>query len=241
MAFVHGVSTKFYYNNIDMTPYIEDVTADFEREIADVKPMDSTWVERLAGLRTVTVSLGGVYDATASTIEPQIWDAFGDGENHVFALCPTGDSIGNYCYAGTSKANSASINSSSTDAVKYPVGAIGSTNADRALILHNLTEETDDGSSASQDNGSATALGGTGYLLTTAIEGGETNDVIIEHSANDSDWSTLITFTQVSAAGDEVIELGSTADVYRYVRATWNLSEGEGSDSTFFVAFRRNT
>jgi len=237
MAFAHGLSTKFYYNLLDMTPYIEDVGADFEREMADVKPMDSTWVERLAGHKSVTISVGGLYDPTAGGIDAQVWDAFDDGEEHVFAMCPYGDTIGYYCYCGESVGNSSSINSSSTDAIRYPVGAIGSDNADRCQILHVLSEESDDGTDTSQDGTAQSSDGIHAYIICTAIESGATLDVTIQDSSNNSDWSTLGSFTQLTAAGDEVISVSGTVE--RYVRLSWDLSEGASDDATFFVAFRR--
>jgi hypothetical protein len=220
-----------------MSDYLENANIDLSRETADIKVIGNSYTDRVVGLRDVSVSLGGVFD---STHDANVWDAVGDGstggDEAVWALCPQGDTLGYYCYCGKALANSFSVNAGATDAVKYPVGAINSDNADRCQVLHALGAETSDDSESSLDGSASSSAGGRGYIVASAVSG--TVDVTIEHSTNDSDWTTLLTFTQLTAAGDETQSLTASADVYRYVRATWDVSVA--GSATFFVAFNRN-
>ena len=240
MAFGHGISGKFFYNSMDMSDYVETVNADLERDVADIKTIGATAVSRLTGTRSVTVAIGGVYDAATTGIDVNIWDAFGNGttggDEHIFALCPQGDTAGNACYCGTSLANSFSVNDGAADAVKYPVGAIGSDRADRCGVLHALAARTTDASETAIDGTATSSAGGRGYLIASAVSG--TVDVIIEDSTNGTSWATLVTFTQLAAVGEESISLTASATVNRYVRATWDVSVA--GSATFFVAFGRN-
>lgn len=234
MAFSHGTKAKFYFNLIDLSPYIEDVSPEFTRALDSIKPLANTYDNKVAGHRDVSISVAGVYDP--DTIDAQIWDAFDDGEDHVWVYAPAGDTIGACCYCG--KARSGSIQIPVTDgALRYPAGAVGSENADRCQILHVLSEESDDGTDTSQDGGAQSSNGIIAYILCTAIEDGATLDVTIQDSADDDTFGTLGSFTQITAAGDEVLEVSGTVE--RYVRVSWDLSEVAGDDATFFVAFRR--
>jgi len=234
MAFGHGIAAKFYYNLLDFSPYIEDVGPDFSRDVDSIKPLANTYDNKVMGQRSVAIAVSGVYEP--DTIDEQTWDAFGDGEEHVFAYLPQGDTVGAYGYCGEAIADSEQITTGDA-AVRYPVGVVGSDNADRCIILHTLSEESDDGTDTSQDGTAQSTDGAIAYLICTAIESGATLDVTVQDSANNSDWDTLGSFTQLTAAGDEVLEVSGTVE--RYVRISWDISEGAGDDATFFVAFRR--
>jgi hypothetical protein len=73
------------------------------------------------------------------------------------------------------------------------------------------------GSTDSVDQSASTSNGARGYLQNFTLSSG-TPTVKIEHSANDSSWSDLITFTsQAAHSGDRGT---STGTVNRYVRVT---------------------
>jgi hypothetical protein len=91
---------------------------------------------------------------------------------------------------------------------------------------------TGDGSTSSLDQGGQTTNGAVGYCHITALSAGDTITVVIEDSANDADWSTLITFTLDGTALDaERIEVSGTID--QYVRVTYTTT---GTGISFPVA-----
>ena len=76
-----------------------------------------------------------------------------------------------------------------------------------------------------------------GVLRCTAGSGASpTLDAIIQHSADDSAWSDLITFAQVTAGSVAEIKHGSSGS--RYLRAKWTLA-GTGEDFEFMVTAGR--
>jgi hypothetical protein len=105
------------------------------------------------------------------------------------------------------------------------------TPAEFGLLLADLAV-TANGQQASVNNGAASANGGVGVLHITGLSAGDTITVLIEDSANNSDWATLITFTlDGSAIGAE--RLAVTGDVDQYVRASYTVT---GSSVSFPIA-----
>jgi hypothetical protein len=102
-------------------------------------------------------------------------------------------------------------------AILQPFGAVGASTV----------------STTSIDNTAGTTAGGCAILHVTAISG--TLDATVQHSTDNSVWSTLAAFTQSSAIGAKKVVLSSTATVHRYVRVTWTASAA----TTFVVGFAR--
>lgn len=110
---------------------------------------------------------------------------------------------------------------------------------DSGIILHPLAARTTDTNGTAVDNSAGTTAGGQGYVQCTAYSGFASAVVKIEHSTDNSSWSTLITFTTITSAPTaERVALASNATVNRYVRAMVDVT-GSGS-VTFWVGFKRN-
>lgn len=90
---------------------------------------------------------------------------------------------------------------------------------------------------ADLDNGASSAFGAQAYLQVTAFTGTDAT-VKVQHSADNSTWSDLITFTQVTAApASQRLAVSGTVD--RYVRVS-TVTTGGFTSATFAVAFARN-
>ena len=82
-----------------------------------------------------------------------------------------------------------------------------------------------------------TPLGGAAYLLCTAISGAAANlAVVVQDSANNVDWATLVSMTAVTAVGSEQKLVAGI--VRRYLRVSWTLT-GTNPSATWFMAFGR--
>ncbi len=105
------------------------------------------------------------------------------------------------------------------------------------LLLADATV-TANGNQASVDNGASSANGGVGYLHILALSAGDTITVLIEDSPNNSDWTTLITFTLDGTALDaERLTVAGTVD--QYVRVSYTVA-GASISFPIAVAFKRN-
>jgi hypothetical protein len=98
---------------------------------------------------------------------------------------------------------------------------------------------TANGNQSSVDQAAQTTSGGVGYLHITSLSAGDTITVLIEDSANDSTWATLITFTLDGTAVDaERVATSTTETVDRYVRASYTVT-GASISFPIAVAFKR--
>lgn len=117
--------------------------------------------------------------------------------------------------------------------VKYAVtGQI-----DEGVILQTHVQQTIDWNNASVDNLASSANGGVGYLQVSQLAGLTGFVGVIEDSTNDSTWTTLITFANVTAS-PAAQRLTVAGTVKRYLRFRGDVT-GSGT-VTLFVGFSRN-
>ena len=106
---------------------------------------------------------------------------------------------------------------------------------DLGRILH-VGAETAADEETSTDWTASTANGGAAYLHVTAWSGTDVT-IRVEHSANDSTWATLGTFTQTTGLSSQKLVIAEGTTVNRYLRAKWVTTGGFAA--TFTVGFAR--
>lgn len=112
------------------------------------------------------------------------------------------------------------------------------------VLLHAWGSETGANTAdTNADNGAATAAGGWLMYQIYSITGAGTVTISVDDSANGTDWTALSGATSgaiatASAPVAGIVQLGTTADVRRYLR--WQLAlGGSASATTFLLAFMR--
>lgn len=239
MTFKHGINARFYCHTLDYSDYIEEADPSFERELAEYAVLTSTWKGNLPGIRSFSISLGGLFDSTTTAIDAKSWTMLGESTQRPFAYIPNGDLLGGVAYCGKDRTSSAQI-TAGNDVIKMPVAALATDACWRCEILHPLSAETETSQDTSRDGTAASNYGCVAYLICTAYSGLTNITVKLEHSDDDSSFSELAAFTQLTAVGSEEVSVAAGAgSVKQYVRAAWTAS-GTGS-ATFFVAWHRKT
>lgn len=105
------------------------------------------------------------------------------------------------------------------------------------LLTAGLRTDTSAANGAAYDNGAASDFGAQAYLQVTAFTGTSVT-VTVEHSADNSTWAALMTFTAVTAApADQRVKVSNTATVDRYLRVS---TSGTFTSATFAVAVAVN-
>lgn len=240
-TFRHGTEMRVYVHNLDMSQYAEEAALDLSRSLAECKPLAGGNVSRVPGWRDVTLTISALYDANA---DASIFDQLDDATEGCFAVMFDGDTAGNAAYLGVIQVASDQVEAGDA-AIAMPVQAFGAADVDRGISLHPLTERSTSASTTSRDDnaGGTTSVGAQAYLIVTSISASDaTLTCKVEHSTNDSDWSDLLTFTNVTSAGGVTSEKKATAtdaDVYRYIKVTWTITVGK--TATFFVGWKRNS
>ena len=95
------------------------------------------------------------------------------------------------------------------------------------------------GNLSSVDNSASSANGGaaTLHVPTNTVNG--TTTIKVQHSANNSSWADLVTFTNVSSTGKTSEIKAVSGTVNRYLRATASESGASTGAITFMIAFAR--
>lgn len=78
MAFVHGVEATLSIGGTAFAGYIESTTMDLQRELAEIRTWGANSVQRIAGLRNITFSSNGAWDATADAALYNAWNGAAD-------------------------------------------------------------------------------------------------------------------------------------------------------------------
>lgn len=112
---------------------------------------------------------------------------------------------------------------------------------DNCVVIAPLTTRAGAADTTAVDNAASSASGCAAYLQVSALTlGGYTNMVVkLQHSANNSTWADLITFTAVTAA-PAAERKTVTGTVNRYLRASISYTgSGTGNSATVLVGAER--
>lgn len=234
MSFSHGSVARFYYHTLDMSQYAESVDYAVRRTLAEYKPFGAA-VQRVAGHLDASISLtGGALDAAPGANDEAAWMRIGEDTARPWVLLPVGDALGRVAYCGLSRGDN-QRRMAGDDVIRLPVAIVNTDYPDRGVVLRALASG---GVSpgGSYDGTAATNNGGCAYLICTSLTGGGAELIVkIQHSANNVDWSDLVTMTTLNAAGSEAKVVAAGTDVYRYLRVSWSLT----GTATWFAAFCR--
>lgn len=216
-----------------------ELTHAVEALTEEITGLGDVWEEHeYTGIQRSDISQNGFYSDTALSVN----EAFNgkQGDSRVLCLGLEGNTAGK-SFVGMSGAletrleRIASVNGLHKANVGYVVdGQSGS-----GKILLALSEKTADGNteSAPVDNGAQTTGGANLFLQVTSLDldGHDALSVSVKSSTDGVSWSTLDTFTAVTAAPDAEMKL-KTGTIPRYLSVAWDFT-GTGSYpyATFFV------
>jgi hypothetical protein len=236
---MHGSRARLVANGYDLSPFMRDASVEMTADTSDA----STWANDDGSQRTDKKYVAGLRDAAFSgsaILDMDTNEAHaGIDAGRVFELALAGDVIMVHMPQGGSfgavarlmQALSSGINVSTpySDVGALDISAVTRESL-RGIVLNDHTvvvSATGDG--ASYDAGAAgmpTEFGAVGQLHVIEKGGGAgTLTVVIQHSADDTIWADLVTFTgQTTGNVSERIEVAG--NVERYIRAIRTVTGG---------------
>lgn len=192
----------------------------------------STWADAARtwqpGLREAEVSVVALDDLGAGNFPTQ-----------PLSLCPEGDATQGLpaLLLGTYTAEEVRRVSGPGELVERTWRFASDDRPGLGYVLLPRAARTTSGNGTSKDDTASSSNGATAILHCTAASGtSPTLAVKVQHSADNSTWADLITFTTLTAAGAERKVVSGT--VNRYVRAIWTIG-GTSPSFTFAVTFAR--
>lgn len=242
MTFVHGKNACVVVDAYDLSAYFNDVSWSQELSADETTAFGSGDKTYIPGIGDGKISASGMFDGTATVgVDARMDAALGASSDSILLTAPGGNVIGYRAKLAAGVATSYEVSEKVTDVVEVKAEFQADGGIDSGIILAaaksvataTTTNET------SQDNAASTANGGIAQLHVTANAHDSTTDVKVQHSANNSAWVDLATFTQVATTvkTSERVTVAAGATVNRYLRAT-STTAGTGA-VVYTVAFAR--
>jgi hypothetical protein len=247
-TFIHGKNTGVYIDEFDLTSYFTDSSFQIDNDTAETTAYGDTNKSYLVGLRGGSLSLNGMWSQTTDGSDEELQALLGSTTEPLITVREGSAAIGGRAVIAQANETNYSITSPLSDvatiSADFECTTTGVTNLTFALaggvqltagasIAHGSL-----GALSSVDNAASSANGGaaTLHVPTNTVNGNTT--IKVQHSANDSTWADLITFTVVGASTKTSEIKAVTGTVNRYLRASASTAGSSGS-ITFMVAAAR--
>lgn len=235
MTVAHSKDGRVLMNERHVSASLTGYTVSHRRAMGTTSSLLDDGYRAVPGLMSGQLAIRGLLDGTSGDLYVETVGNLGNDDPILVTVFPHLGTIGRPAFIVRADIESLDIPASLQDAVALTIDAMPDDGVDLGVSLHALGAETVDGNFTAVDNAAATTNGGVGSLHVTAYSGLTSALIKIQHSADDSTYADLISFTSVTAATSQ--RSAVTGTVNRYVRATVDVT-GTGS-ATFAVAFAR--
>jgi len=240
-TFRHGKNVNIFIDEFDFSTYFNDVSASTSVDTAETSAFGTSAKTYVVGHRDGTVSLSGMFESTTSVGTDQFFaNALSSATKIKLIVAPEGHSNGAGAIMLQADDTSYEISSAIADIVQASAEFQSTDAVEHGKILSSGSTVTATGNGTSVDNGASTANGGAGFLSVPVNTRNGNITVKIQHSADNSTFADLITFTVVSSTSktSQRVEVASGTTINRYLRVSYTVAGSTGS-ATPVVAFTR--
>jgi len=237
MAFIHGKDTVVYWGADNYSTYLNNVDTTATADVAETTTFGNSAKTYITGERDGTISLGGLFDATSDA-----------GLNTQYGASSVNVVIG---HDGLDTGDRTTFTSAiiTSKGISSPVGDVVAETVDlqskegiwNGSVLVASAFTTTGAQGSAQDNTVATSNGLGAFVQVTSVSGtSPTATVKIQHSADNSTWVDLITFSQSSSAESQIsyVERGTT--INRYLRVFNTIGGSNTPTVNAIVGIARN-
>lgn len=235
MAFKHGKDSKVYVNSSDFSSYFNSVDVARTADVAESTTFGLGSKSYITGNKDGTFSVTGFFDATADgVLQPLL-----GGADMVFVLGVDGVDATDGCSFAKGNINNYGVSSAVGDIVATSLDIQADSGVYNGTVLENATV-TATGSGTARDNAVATGNGGGAFFIVQTASGTTpTIDAKITHSADNSTYADLVTFTQATSTTAEVKTVSAGTTVNRYLKVQYTVG-GTNPSFAVIVGFGRN-
>ena len=232
MAFASSNKSRVLAGSFSYSCYSRGFSASTSVDMLEVSTLCDDAKAFIPGQETSTASFDLIYDA-AQAAHADTWKT---ATKLPITYLPVGTAVGDDAFLFDSIRTEYSISTSVTGTVDATLSTQTTGDTGYGRCLSPLTAITADTNGSSVDNGAASSNGAVAHLHVTAFSGLTSNAVRIEHSTNNSTWTTLGTFTTATGTTTQRLDIAGT--VNRYVRVVDDVT-GTGSCTRLVALARR--
>ena len=233
MAFVSSQSTRILHGAVAIASTVRSASPSFSQAMIDVTTLGDSSKNFIGGIDEWSFNVDGVFDnaTTAGSVHAAMNSPLAASDTVAVSVAPTGFAAGSAVWVFPAKEVTYEVKSQVEGAVEYSLAYGAGTAPSVGVSLADLAAVTTTSNGTSQDNTAATSNGFVAQLHITAVSGTTPSlTAVVQHSTNNSTWTTLGSFTAATAVGSQVIT--GTGTVNRYVRIAWTVS---GTTPSFTV------
>lgn len=241
MPFRHGKNSAVLVDKYNISSYLNEVSSSQSIETADTSTFGTNAKTYLTGQNDATISFSGLYDGATNAIA-EIFESIIDNDSTppITIAADGGLTVGNKAVLAQAKQTSYEVSAPVSDVVSLS-GEFQVTGGMRGgVLLAAATSHSATTNGSSVDNTASTALGARANLHVTANTRTDTTVIKVQHSADNSTWADLITFTTVGATTLTSQTATATGTINRYLRATTTIAAGTGS-ITYTISLSRRS
>jgi hypothetical protein len=231
-----ATNTRVLFAQYNLSGFLSDSSVAAEQDLEDTTTYGDTGHEFTPTLKNGTINFSGIWRGDTGEPDPILSAAMGSLPGEPVSWFPAGfATIGNRAWLAKTRAQSFQPGGSVAGVVLFAYAAQCDGGLDSGIVLHPFAAETGTSDGTAVDHGAATANGGIANLHASAFTGTSMTSKI-QHSVNGSVWVDLVTFTAVSAATSQHVEVAPGTTVNRHLR---EVRSGTFSSCIFCVAFAR--
>lgn len=240
---IAGRDAIILINGLNASDYLNEYEIEAEADDIEVTRFGAIDKEYLSGPHENTVTLTGHWTGDDDKYDDVIDQTYGNVGDQIVTICPKGASIiGSKAYLTPGIVVSNTVSAEADDVTEIE-SEFRASRVSPARILHPYdVARTTTGTGTAYTAAAATAKGGSAHLHVLSLTGTTpTLDVKIEHSADGTTWTDLLTFSQVTATGAKFARqvTSPTATVEKQVRASYTIA-GTTPNAVFAVVFARH-
>lgn len=243
-TFRHGKNTTVNFGSYDLSSYLTSQSNSSAVETVETTTFGSASKTYQVGLKDGTVNLEGLWAGDVSGIDEVFEAAIGSTTPKVITVGVEGSAIGRRAILAYTNKTSYEIKGAIADLVTISAQAqaTGTTGGlDRGVLLASSQSITATVNNSSVDNAASSANGGVAHLHVPVNTRNGAVTVKVQHSANNSTWVDLVTFTSTTSTTitSERVEVAAGTTVNRYLRASVSGFAGSSGSVTITVGFAR--
>ena len=245
VATPHGKGTKVYLDGIRGDNFLNSIETPVTVDTAETTIFNSSNVKTyIPGNADANLAAAGMWEGSSSESDEFLSGFVGSSSPKVLNWYPDSDALGNFGFGTQVYETGYNINSPVDGVVTVSVDGQAdngkfSVESLRALTTTNTTGSLSatTASGTADDNSAATTSNGIGWFQRVDTSTGAIVPKI-QHSANNSTWDDLISFSSGTTRNGQRVAAGTTT-IKRYTRAEWTITGSSTLSFNFHIGFTR--
>ena len=198
-TFVSAKNIALNFGEYNLTPYFNNASTTREAETAETTAFGSADRSYVVGMKTGTVSLEGMFEGSTTGVDTILATAILGSDNSATPLSVLigRTTVGRGCVLSLPNETSYEVSSPVDEIVATSAEFQSNNQIENGVVLAGNLAVSTTSTGTAVDNSASSANGGVAHLHVTANTRNGTAVAKVQHSADNSTWADLVTFTTI--------------------------------------------